>query len=75
VQSILQVEMHPYFRQEKLVEFCKERNIVITAYSPLGNPAIPFGFRKEGDANILTEPLIVNLAKKYNKVCASLRLP
>lgn len=35
----LQIEVHPYFSQEPLVAFCKERGIAITAYSPLGTGA------------------------------------
>lgn len=30
-----QVELHPYFRQTELVEFCRARGIPITAYAPL----------------------------------------
>jgi len=32
-----QIEAHPYLPQDDLVAFCKEKNIHITAYSPLGN--------------------------------------
>lgn len=34
-----QVEIHPSFQQTALAGFCKENNILVTAYSPLGNGA------------------------------------
>ena len=33
----LQVEMHAYFQQTKLREFCKDKTLVLTAYAPLGS--------------------------------------
>lgn len=35
-----QIEAHPVLPQDELVAFCKEKNIHITAYSPLGNNSI-----------------------------------
>lgn len=34
--AVLQVEMHPYLAQEKLVRFCREQQVAVTAFSPLG---------------------------------------
>lgn len=36
-----QVELHPYLPQPKLLEFCKENDILVEAYSPLGSTASP----------------------------------
>ena len=33
----LQIELHVYFQQRELVDFCNRNNIVVCAYSPLGS--------------------------------------
>lgn len=35
--AVLQVELHAYFQQKDIREFCKENKIVVTAFCPLGN--------------------------------------
>jgi alcohol dehydrogenase (NADP+) len=60
--SVNQVERHPYLQQPKLVEFCKEHGIVLTAYSPLGK-----GTRYSGtDAgSLLDDETIIAIATKH----------
>lgn len=36
--AVLQVELHAYLQQKELLETCKELNIAVTAFSPLGSP-------------------------------------
>lgn len=55
-----QVECHPFFTQEKLINFCKERDILVSAYSPLVN----------GRSGILEDPTLKEIAKKYGKSTA-----
>jgi diketogulonate reductase-like aldo/keto reductase len=35
-EKTFQVELNPIWQQKKLIEFCKEQGIHVTAYSPLG---------------------------------------
>lgn len=36
--QVLQVELHANFQQRNLRKFCEDRDIVVTAYAPLGSP-------------------------------------
>ncbi|ENN70660.1 1,5-anhydro-D-fructose reductase [Dendroctonus ponderosae] len=76
--SSLQIELNAYFQQNELVDFCKKNNIVVTAYSPLGNPGLKKLFDKLGKQielpNILNNPTVERLAKKHNKSNAQILL-
>jgi methylglyoxal/glyoxal reductase len=58
--SINQVEFHPFLYQQELLQFCKNKNIQLEAYSPLTR-----GKR-------LNHPTLVHLSKKYGKTSAQI---
>jgi alcohol dehydrogenase (NADP+) len=39
--AVVQVEAHPYLPETELLEFCKERGIVLLAFAPLGHGMSP----------------------------------
>ena len=51
--AVDQIEYHPGYSQEAVVQYCKERDILVQAWSPIGRQ------------RVLTEPLVQELAGKY----------
>lgn len=70
--SLLQVEAHPYFRNERLLQFCAQQGVHVTAYSPLGSPDSAGMFKRQAPA-LLQEPLLLQLAAKYGKSTGQVR--
>lgn len=68
-----QVECHLNLNQKKLREFCAKRDIVTTAYSPLGSPMRPWANPSELKYSF-NEPEIKEIAKKYGKSPAQVAL-
>ena len=67
--EVLQVELHPFHQQQKLVDYCQANGILITAYSPLGSRHLI-----KTETGIQHEKLIIELAGKYNCSPAQLML-
>ncbi len=72
--AVLQVELHPYLTQEKLVRFCREEGVAVTAFSPLGAPSyVPLGMAKS-DESVMEEPVVKAAAARLGKTPAQVLL-
>lgn len=58
--AVNQLEVHPWLRRHELIDFCRENDVVVEAYSPLTKG------RK------LKDPKLNELAKKYGKTSAQI---
>ena len=66
---VWQVECHPYFRNEAMLEWCKANNIHMTAYSPLGSPDSASMFRRKAPL-LMQDPAVQAIAAKLNRSAA-----
>jgi D-xylose reductase len=65
--AMLQIELHPYLTQEKLVRFCRDERIGVTAFSPLGAQSyFSIGMAKP-DESVLQEVVVNDAAKAHGK--------
>lgn len=72
--AVLQIELHPYLAQEKLLRFCREERIAVTGFSPLGSSSyVSLGMASSGDS-VLNEPVVVEAARRHGKTPAQVVL-
>ena len=57
-----QIEIHPGCTQKDMVEYCKQNNIQLVAWGPIMR------------GKVLTEPIMIELSKKYNKTIPQITL-
>jgi alcohol dehydrogenase (NADP+) len=63
--AVVQVEAHPYLPETELLEFCKEKGIVLLAFAPLGHGAKP---------GPLEDPVVTAIAARVGKTPAQVLL-
>ncbi|MFV0504933.1 MAG: aldo/keto reductase [Lachnospirales bacterium] len=64
VPVVNQIELHPYLTQKELLNYCKEKNIIVEAWSPLGATK----------NDLLQNEVLKDIGKKYNKSVAQVML-
>lgn len=62
--SINQVEVHPLFSQKPLLQYCKDKGIIVEAYTPLARM----------DERLTRLPLLKAIAQKHNKTISQVIL-
>jgi len=63
-----QIEVHPYLTNDDVLNTCAKHDIVVTAYSPLGNPSKPETRSWKGVEKVLMEDEIVQeIAERHQK--------
>jgi alcohol dehydrogenase (NADP+) len=63
--AVVQVESHPYLPETELLQFCKEKGIVLLAFAPLGHGMKP---------GLLEDPVISSIASRVGKTPAQVLL-
>jgi diketogulonate reductase-like aldo/keto reductase len=60
-----QIELNPYLQSDELVEFCKQNNIAVTCYGPIGCGQAHT--QRPGLPTVLENETIIEIAKAHNK--------
>jgi aldehyde reductase len=63
--AVVQVESHPYLPETELLQFCKDRGIVLLAFAPLGHGLRP---------GLMEDPVISAIAARVQKTPAQVLL-
>jgi D-xylose reductase len=72
--AVLQVEMHPHLTQSRLLRFCQERDIAVTAFSPLGAASyFSIGMADRGES-VLEQTAVRQIAERHGRSPAQIVL-
>ena len=63
--AVVQVEAHPYLPETELLEYCKEKGIILLAFAPLGHGIKP---------GPLEDPIVLSVAARVGKTPAQVML-
>eukprot|EP01026_Neomeris_dumetosa_P068786 TRINITY_DN6752_c0_g1_i2.p2 TRINITY_DN6752_c0_g1~~TRINITY_DN6752_c0_g1_i2.p2 ORF type:complete len:184 (-),score=19.66 TRINITY_DN6752_c0_g1_i2:348-899(-) len=65
--QINQIEIHPYLRNEKVINWCRQNGIHVTAYSPLGSPDSASMLNRLEQPVLMENEVVVRIAQKNGK--------
>ncbi|MDE0596511.1 MAG: aldo/keto reductase [Roseibacillus sp.] len=72
--AVHQIELHPYLTQQKMLRYCQEEDVAITAFSPLGADSyLSLGMAGE-EERLLTNSVMTSIAAHHEKSAAQIAL-
>lgn len=72
--SVLQVELHPYLTQEKLLRYCESERVAVTAFSPFGAQSYFSLKMAEERESLLAHPDVQAIAGETGRTAAQVLL-
>lgn len=72
--AVLQVELHPLLAQEKLLRFCRDLHIAVTAFSPLGAQSYFSLGMADPRESVLDQPAVRAAAARHGRTPAQIVL-
>jgi alcohol dehydrogenase (NADP+) len=61
-----QVELHPYLQQNELLDYCRDKRILVTAYSPLGSRDRSAEMKQDNEPSLFDDPAIQDIAQAHD---------
>ncbi|MFJ8028214.1 aldo/keto reductase [Streptomyces sp. NPDC096311] len=74
VPAVNQVELHPYFIQQAVREADRQHGTITQSWSPIGGVNLYHTADGDGARNVLSHPVVLDLADTYGKTPAQIVL-
>ena len=62
IPEVLQIELHPFLQQEKILHYANKKGIFLTGYCPLGSADRPAARILKGEPKLFQQQVILNIA-------------
>ena len=61
-----QIELHPFLQQKRMLAYCTEHNVHLTAYCPLGSGDRPAALKNDNEKRLLENATVLTVARQHN---------